>query len=100
MGVAKKGTKLKTIRRRVEHKELGVRHQPQSSKLQQGRAFALVPRNTPATTSVVSGMLPICGQPARILIDTHVFPPSIEDILVVRDFSNVFPDEIPHSLVN
>ncbi|GFY81081.1 hypothetical protein Acr_01g0008900 [Actinidia rufa] len=27
----------------------------------QGRAFALVPGNTPATTSVVSGILPICG---------------------------------------
>ncbi|GFY95688.1 hypothetical protein Acr_10g0010730 [Actinidia rufa] len=28
----------------------------------QGRTFALVPGNTPATTSVVSGILPICGQ--------------------------------------
>ena len=27
----------------------------------QGRAFALVPGNTPATNSVVSGILPICG---------------------------------------
>ncbi|GFY87252.1 hypothetical protein Acr_05g0008910 [Actinidia rufa] len=35
----------------------------------QGRAFALVPGNTPATTSVVSGILPICGQPAHILMD-------------------------------
>ncbi|GFS36164.1 hypothetical protein Acr_00g0044410 [Actinidia rufa] len=43
----------------------------------QGRAFALVPGNTPATTSVVSGILPICGQPARILMDSvstiHLF---------------------------
>ncbi|GFS35910.1 hypothetical protein Acr_00g0042620 [Actinidia rufa] len=42
----------------------------------QGRAFALVPGNTPTTTSVVSGILPICGQPARILMDsgsTHSF---------------------------
>ncbi|GFZ12689.1 hypothetical protein Acr_23g0010740 [Actinidia rufa] len=42
----------------------------------QGRAFALVPRNTPASTLVVSGMLPICGQPAHILMDsgsTHSF---------------------------
>ncbi|GFY95464.1 hypothetical protein Acr_10g0008490 [Actinidia rufa] len=42
----------------------------------QGRAFALVPGNTPATTSVVSGILPICGQPAHILMDsgsTHSF---------------------------
>ncbi|GFS40581.1 hypothetical protein Acr_00g0069400 [Actinidia rufa] len=36
----------------------------------QGRAFALVPGNTPATTSVVSGILPICGQPAHILMDS------------------------------
>ncbi|GFS36587.1 hypothetical protein Acr_00g0046810 [Actinidia rufa] len=42
----------------------------------QGRAFALVPGNTPATTSVVLGILPICGQPAHILMDsgsTHSF---------------------------
>ena len=42
----------------------------------QGRAFALMPGNTPATTSVVSGILPICGQPAHVLIDsgsTHSF---------------------------
>ncbi|GFZ14477.1 hypothetical protein Acr_24g0006670 [Actinidia rufa] len=42
----------------------------------QGRAFALVPGNTPATTSLVSGILPICGQPAHILMDsgsTHSF---------------------------
>ncbi|GFZ21610.1 hypothetical protein Acr_29g0007720 [Actinidia rufa] len=42
----------------------------------QGRAFALVPGNTPATTSVVSGILPICGQPTHILMDsgsTHSF---------------------------
>ncbi|GFS40834.1 hypothetical protein Acr_00g0070780 [Actinidia rufa] len=42
----------------------------------QGRAFALVPGNTPTTTSVVSGILPICGQPAHILMDsgsTHSF---------------------------
>ncbi|GFS33110.1 hypothetical protein Acr_00g0026370 [Actinidia rufa] len=31
----------------------------------QGRAFALVPGNTPATTLVVSGILPICSQPAH-----------------------------------
>ncbi|GFS36592.1 hypothetical protein Acr_00g0046850 [Actinidia rufa] len=42
----------------------------------QGRAFALVLGNTPASTSVVSSMLPICGQPAHILMDsgsTHSF---------------------------
>ncbi|GFS29227.1 hypothetical protein Acr_00g0005870 [Actinidia rufa] len=42
----------------------------------QGRAFALVPGNTPATTSVVSGILPICDQPAHVLMDsgsTHSF---------------------------
>ncbi|GFZ14472.1 hypothetical protein Acr_24g0006620 [Actinidia rufa] len=42
----------------------------------QGRAFALVPGNTPATTSVVLGILSICGQPTRILMDsgsTHSF---------------------------
>ena len=41
-----------------------------------GRAFALTPGNTPATDSVVSGILPICGQPAHVLIDsgsTHSF---------------------------
>ncbi|GFZ05260.1 hypothetical protein Acr_17g0008320 [Actinidia rufa] len=38
----------------------------------QGRAFALVPGNTPATTSVVSGILPICGQPAHILMDSAI----------------------------
>ncbi|GFS41553.1 hypothetical protein Acr_00g0075070 [Actinidia rufa] len=127
----------------------------------QGRAFALVPGNTPATTSVVSGILPICGQPAHILmdsgmdwlssyralidcelkrvvfhsfahsglifegvgvvpppylissmkarrliqkgsqaflcsvVDTHVSPPTLEDIHVVREFPDVFPDELP-----
>ncbi|GFY91085.1 hypothetical protein Acr_07g0012810 [Actinidia rufa] len=42
----------------------------------QGRAFALVPGNTPATTSVVSGILSICDQPAHVLMDsgsTHSF---------------------------
>ncbi|GFS42921.1 hypothetical protein Acr_00g0082580 [Actinidia rufa] len=42
----------------------------------QGRAFALVPGNTPATISVVSGILPICSQPAHVLMDsgsTHSF---------------------------
>ncbi|GFS46043.1 hypothetical protein Acr_00g0099810 [Actinidia rufa] len=42
----------------------------------QGRAFARVPGNTPATTSVVSGILPICDQPAHVLMDsgsTHSF---------------------------
>ena len=34
MGVAKKGTKLKTVRRRVEHKELEHQCQPQFSNLQ------------------------------------------------------------------
>ncbi|GFZ14656.1 hypothetical protein Acr_24g0008460 [Actinidia rufa] len=51
------------IKVKVKFKELGHRHQPQYSSLQlkgeiisprQGRAFALVPGNTPATTSVVS----------------------------------------------
>ncbi|GFZ09170.1 hypothetical protein Acr_20g0009780 [Actinidia rufa] len=64
----------------VKFKELEHRHLLQSSSLQaerrnnqprQGRAFALVPGNTPATTSVVSGILPICGQPAHILMDSE-----------------------------
>ncbi|GFS33100.1 hypothetical protein Acr_00g0026360 [Actinidia rufa] len=46
----------------------------------QGRAFALVPGNTPATTSVVSGILPICGQPAHILMD------SVISIVALRGF--------------
>ncbi|GFS37411.1 hypothetical protein Acr_00g0051850 [Actinidia rufa] len=105
----------------------------------QGRAFALVLGNTPATTLVVSGILPICGQPARILMDSglifervgvvpppylissmkarrliqkgsqaflcsvvdmHVSPPTLEDIHVIREFFNVFPDELPGSLVD
>ncbi|GFY95476.1 hypothetical protein Acr_10g0008610 [Actinidia rufa] len=105
----------------------------------QGRAFALVPGNTPATTSVVSGILPICGQPAHILmdsglifegvgivpppylissmkarrliqkenqaflcsvVDTHVSPPTLEDIHVVREFPDVFSDELLGSLVD
>ncbi|GFZ06479.1 hypothetical protein Acr_18g0006490 [Actinidia rufa] len=47
-----------------------------SASIRQPPAFALVPGNTPATTSVVSGILPICGQPAHILMDsgsTHSF---------------------------
>ena len=47
-----------------------------SNQPRQGRAFALVPGNTPASTSVVSGILPIFGQPAHILMDsgsTHSF---------------------------
>ena len=33
MGVAKRGTKLKTVQGGIEHKELEHRHQPQSNKL-------------------------------------------------------------------
>ena len=46
------------------------------NQLRQGRAFPLVPGNTPITTLVVLGILPICGQPAHVLIDsgsTHSF---------------------------
>ncbi|GFZ15671.1 hypothetical protein Acr_25g0000800 [Actinidia rufa] len=115
----------------------------------QGRVFALVPGNTPATTLVVSGMdwlssyralidcelkrvvfhsfahsglifegvgvVPppylISSMKARRLIqkgsqaflcsvvDTHVSPPTLEDIHVVREFSDVFPDELPGCVV-
>ena len=34
------------------------------------------------------------------VIDTHIFPPSLEDIHVVREFFDVFPDELPDSLVD
>ncbi|GFS36766.1 hypothetical protein Acr_00g0047920 [Actinidia rufa] len=111
----------------------------------QGRAFALVPGNTPATTSVVSGMDWLSSYRALIdcelkrvvfhsfahsglifegvgivpppylissmkasrlirkesraflcsVIDTHASPPSLEDIHVVPEFSDVFPDELP-----
>ncbi|GFZ19571.1 hypothetical protein Acr_28g0002760 [Actinidia rufa] len=57
------GTRLEIVLQKVKFKELGHRHQPQYSNLQlkgeiishdKDRAFALVPGNTPATTSVVS----------------------------------------------
>ncbi|GFZ11372.1 hypothetical protein Acr_22g0007700 [Actinidia rufa] len=80
----------------------------------QGRAFALVPGNTPATTSVVSGLIfegvGVVPPPYLIssmkanrlirkgsqaflcsVIDTHASPPSLEDIHVVREFPDVFP---------
>ena len=34
------------------------------------------------------------------VVDTHVAPPSLEDIHIVREFSDVFPDELPGSLVD
>ena len=34
------------------------------------------------------------------VVDTHIFSTSLEDIYVVREFSNVFPDELPGSLVD
>ena len=34
------------------------------------------------------------------IIDTHVCPPSLEDIHVVQNFSNVFSNELPGSLVD
>ena len=34
------------------------------------------------------------------VIDTHVFPPYLEDIHIVREFRDVFPDELPGSLMN
>ncbi|GFY91100.1 hypothetical protein Acr_07g0012960 [Actinidia rufa] len=34
------------------------------------------------------------------IVDTHVSPPSLEDIHVVREFPDVFPDELPGSLVD
>ena len=42
------------------------------------------------------GILPNWDQSAHIPIDTHIFPPSLEDIYVVRDF----PDELLGSFVN
>ncbi|GFZ15639.1 hypothetical protein Acr_25g0000480 [Actinidia rufa] len=34
------------------------------------------------------------------IVDTHVSPPTLEDIHVVRKFPDVFPDELPGSLVD
>ena len=34
------------------------------------------------------------------VVDTQVSPPTLEDIHVVREFSDVFPDELPGSLVD
>ena len=34
------------------------------------------------------------------VIDAHIFPPFLEDIHVVRNFFDVFPDELPDSLVD
>ncbi|GFY97645.1 hypothetical protein Acr_12g0001860 [Actinidia rufa] len=34
------------------------------------------------------------------VVDTHVSPPALEDIHVVREFPDVFPDELPGSLVD
>ena len=46
------------------------------NQLRYGRAFALVPGNTLATTSIVLGILLICCQPTHVFIDsgsTHSF---------------------------
>ena len=66
----------------------------------QDRAFAPVSRNTPTTIPRVSGIFPNCDQPAHVFIDPPFSPPSLEDIHVVWDFFDVFPDELPGSLVN
>ena len=63
----------------------------------QGRAFALTPGNTPATDSVVSGILPICGQPAHVLIDsgsTHSFVsyPFVQ-------YLHMSPEPLDHALI-
>ncbi|GFZ16835.1 hypothetical protein Acr_26g0001050 [Actinidia rufa] len=34
------------------------------------------------------------------VVDTYIFPPSLEDIHVVQEFPDVFPDELPGSLVD
>ena len=34
------------------------------------------------------------------VMDTHINPPCLEDIHVVQEFSNVFPDELPSFLVD
>ena len=34
------------------------------------------------------------------IINTHIFPPSLEDIHVVRECCDVFPDKLPSSLVD
>ncbi|GFS37755.1 hypothetical protein Acr_00g0053750 [Actinidia rufa] len=72
-------------RQRFQDRQVGIHRSQQgniplaerrNNQPRQGRVFALVPGNTPATTSVVSGILPICGQPAHILMDsgsTHSF---------------------------
>ena len=46
------------------------------------------------------GILPNYGQSTHILIDTHIFPSSLEGIHVVRNFPDVFPNELPGSLAN
>ena len=92
-GVVKRGTQLKNVQIKIEHKELERQCQSQSNNLQ-------LEGNTLATPSMVPGILPNWGQPAHILIDTHIFPPSLEDIYVVQDFSDVFSDELPDSLVD
>ncbi|KAG5564384.1 hypothetical protein RHGRI_000544 [Rhododendron griersonianum] len=47
-----------------------------NDQMRQGRVFALVPGNVPASNYVVSGTMLICGRPAHVLIDsgsTHSF---------------------------
>ncbi|GFY90868.1 hypothetical protein Acr_07g0010640 [Actinidia rufa] len=78
MGMVEKDTRLKVAQRGIKYKELEHRHQPpierRNNQLRQGRAFALVLGNTPATNSVVSGILPICDQLAHVLMDSGTLP--------------------------
>ena len=74
MGVAKRDCPNKNRAQGVRTSTSASVQQPPTKKRdnqpRQGRAFALVSGNIPATYSIVSGILLICGQLAHVLIDS------------------------------
>ncbi|XP_028091184.1 uncharacterized protein LOC114291319 [Camellia sinensis] len=62
--------------------------------VRQGRVFALVPGDVQNTEVVVLGTLSVNGQPA------HTMDVSVDNILIVREFSDVFPKDFPRDCID
>ncbi|XP_028098323.1 uncharacterized protein LOC114298027 [Camellia sinensis] len=60
----------------------------------QGRAFALVPGNPEVTENVMSGMDWLAANHASIDCEAKKAP-ILDEIPVVREFSDVFPEDLP-----
>ncbi|XP_028095306.1 uncharacterized protein LOC114295282 [Camellia sinensis] len=75
--------------------------------LRQGQVFAFVPGDVQNAKSVVSGTISICAQNAYVLIDfgftvltVSSDSTSVETILVVCDFPDVFPNDLLEDLID